>query len=160
MVNSSIGKYFVKNVATDTYEDVSVKFDGVSILSLEGMDALGKALNVYLEQWIDGTVDFEIAGDTGKIVREKTDIKVTYICGNRYTDTVGFDAEVANNAFRAFMTETDIWIRSLYYDKQVHCVCIDKSEPKTVKLKRGANSFIIGEITLKCLETPSVVPAQ
>lgn len=157
-VNSSIGKYFVKNTANGTYQDVSVQFDGVSILSLDGMASIGKALNVYIEQWMDGTVDFEITGGGSSIVRENADLKVVYICGNRYTDTANFDAETANDTFLAYMTGTDIWLRSKYYNKDVHCVSVDKVEPKTVKLQRGSNSYIIGEFTLKCLGKPTAIP--
>jgi hypothetical protein len=50
-----------------------------------------------------------------------------------------------------------VWIKSTYVGKQVHCVAIDKVEPKTVKLKRGANEYILGEIQLQALGVPTAV---
>jgi hypothetical protein len=50
-----------------------------------------------------------------------------------------------------------VWIKSSYVGKQVHCVDIDKVEPKTVKLKRGANEYILGEIPLQTLGAPTAV---
>ena len=155
---TNTGKYYVKNSASGTFQDVSTKFDGVHVLSVENIGSKGKAINVYMQQWMSGETDFMITGSTGKIIRENVDIKLVFICGDRYASSLTFDAETAKDEFVDFMTETDVWIRSTYYGKDVHCVCVDKVEPKTVKLKRGNNTYILGEITLKCLEKPTSIP--
>lgn len=148
-------KYFVKNTASGTYVDVSTLYDGVNILAVNGFDAKGKSINTYYEQWIDGGVDFMITSNNGHIVREMVDITVVFIVGQRYADTT-IDTQTVYDSFVDHMTDTDVWVASKYVGKQVHCVAMDKVEPKTIKLHRGVDSYILGEITLKALEKPTV----
>lgn len=154
MAKKISNKYFVKNSANGSFTDVTTLFDGVSILAVEGLDAKGRSLNVYYEQWITGGTDFMITSNNGQIVRENVDIKVVFIVGQRYANAT-IDTQSVYDTFVGYMTNTDVWIKSSYVGKQVHCVCIDKVEPKSVKLHRGDNTYILGEITLKCLETPT-----
>ena len=149
-------KYFVKNTENGSFADVTTLFDGVNILAVEGFDAKGKALNVYVEQWIDGGTDFMITSNNGQIVRENVDIKVVFVVGQRYANAT-IDTQTVYDSFVDYMTNTDVWIKSAYVGKQVHCVSIDKFEPKTVKLHRGGNSYILGEIQLNTLEPPTTV---
>jgi hypothetical protein len=95
-----------------------------------------------------------ITSNNGQIVRENVDIKVVFIVGRRYANAT-IDTQNVYDSFVDYMTNTDVWVKSSYVGKQVHCVCIDKVEPKTIKLHRGGNTYILGEIQLKCLETPS-----
>lgn len=156
MVKKITNKYFVKNSANGSFTDVTTLFDGVNILAVEGFDSRGKALNVYVEQWIDGGTDFMIASNNGQIVRENVDIKVVFIVGQRYAnDTI--DTQSVYDSFVGYMTNTDVWIKSSYVGKQVHCVAIEKIEPKTIKIHRGDNSYILGEIQLKTLEMPTPI---
>lgn len=150
------GKYFLKNTENGNYSDVTTLFDGVNILAVEGFDARGKALNVYVEQWIDGGTDFMITSDDGQIVRENTDITITFIVGQRYANAT-IDTQTVYDSFVDYMTNTDVWIKSSYVGKQVHCVCIDNVEPTTIKLHRGNNTYILGKIQLKTLETSSSI---
>ena len=146
-------KYFVKNSANGSFVDVTTLFDGVSILAIEGLDSRGKALNVYIEQWITGGTDFMITSNNGQIVRENVDIKVVFIVGQRYSNTT-IDTKSVYDSFVDYMTNTDVWVKSSYVDKQVHCACIEKIEPKTIKLHRGGDTYILGEIQLRTLESP------
>lgn len=150
------GKYFLKNTGNGNYSDVTTLFDGVNILAVEGLDARGKALNVYVEQWITGGTDFMITSNNGQIVRENVDIKVVFIVGQRYANAT-IDTQTVYDSFVDYMTNTDVWIKSSYVGKQVHCVCIDNVEPTTIKLHRGNNTYILGNIQLKTLETPSSI---
>lgn len=149
-------KYFIKNSANGSFIDVTTLFDGVNILAVEGFDARGKALNVYIEQWMDGGTDFMITSNNGQIVRENVDIKVVFIVGQRYANAT-IDTQTVYDSFVDYMTNTDVWIKSAYVGKQVHCVSIDKVEPKTIKLHRGGNSYILGEIQLNTLGSPTTV---
>lgn len=149
-------KYFVKNTANGSFVDVTTLFDGVDILAVEGFDSRGKALNVYVEQWITGGTDFMITSNNGQIVRENVDIKVVFIVGQRYANAA-IDTQSVYDTFVDYMTNTDVWIKSTYVGKQVHCVAIEKVEPKTVKLKRGVNEYILGEIQLQALGAPASV---
>lgn len=156
MAKKITNKYFVKNTANGSFADVTTLFDGVNILSVEGFDSRGKALNVYVEQWIDGGTDFMITSNNGQIVRENVSIKVVFVVGQRYANST-IDTQTVYDSFVDYMTNTDVWIKSMYFGKQVHCVAIDKVEPKTVKLKRGANEYILGEIPLQTLGAPTAV---
>ena len=156
MAKKITNKYFVKNTANGSFADVTTLFDGVNILSVEGFDSRGKALNVYVEQWIDGGTDFMITSNNGRIVRENVSIKVVFVVGHRYANST-IDTQTVYDSFVDYMTNTDVWIKSMYVGKQVHCVAIDKVEPKTVKLKRGANEYILGEIPLQTLGAPTAV---
>ena len=156
MAKKITNKYFVKNTANNSFVDVTTLFDGVNVLAVEGLDAKGKALNVYVEQWITGDTDFMITSNNGQIVRENVDIKVVFIVGQRYANNT-IDAQSVYDSFVDYMTNTDVWIKSSYVGKQVHCVCIDKVEPKTIKLHRGGDSYVLGEIQLNTLESPTTV---
>lgn len=147
-------KYFVKNTASGSYSDVTTLFDGVNVLSVGNMSAIGKAVNIYTAQWVDSqTEDMIIAGDN--VIRENVDITVTFVVGQRYANAT-IDTQAVYDAFVNYMTNTDVWIRSAYVGKQVHCVALDGFEPKTVKLQRGSESYILGEIKLHTIEKPSL----
>lgn len=154
MAKKITNKYFVKNSASGSFADVTTLFDGVSVLAIEGLDSCGRALNVYIEQWITGGTDFMITSNNGQIVRENVDIKVVFIVGQRYANAT-INTQSVYDSFVNYMTNTDVWVKSSYVGKQVHCVATDKVEPKTVKLHRGGNTYILGELQLKCLESPS-----
>lgn len=156
MAKKITNKYFIKNSSSGSFVDVTTLFDGVNVLAVEGLDAKGKALNVYVEQWITGGTDFMITSNNGQIVRENVDIKVVFIVGQHYANAA-IDTQSVYNSFIDYMTNTDVWIKSTYVGKQVHCVCIDKVEPKTIKLHRGGNSYILGEIQLNTLEPPTTI---
>ena len=155
MAKKLSGKYYLKNTSNGSYSDVTTLYDGVNILSIEGIDALGKSINTYVEQWMSGGVDFLITSNNGVIVREMVDIKVVFVVGQRYATTVGIDPQTVYDNFVSYMTNTDIWIKDTYVGKQVHCVCIDGVEPQSIKLKRGNDSYLLGSISLHCLEKPT-----
>lgn len=146
-------KYFVKNTINGNFADVTNLFQGVCVLAVEGMNSKGRSINTYVEQWMDGTTDFMITSDNGVIARENVDIKVVFIVGQRYASTT-IDAQTVYDSFVDYMTNTDVWVKSEYMGKAVHCVATDKFDPKTIKLHRGMDSYILGEITLKTLEKP------
>ena len=156
MAKKITNKYLVKNTANSSFADVTTLFDGVNILAVEGFDSRGKALNVYIEQWVTGDTDFMITSNSGQIVRENVSIKVVFVVGQRYANST-INTQTVYDSFVDYMTNTDVWIKSMYFGKQVHCVAIDKVEPKTVKLKRGANEYILGEIPLQTLGAPTAV---
>jgi hypothetical protein len=149
------GIYYVKNTENGAWNEISTLFDGVRILSISGLFSKGKAINVYTEKWLTGGTDFMITSDDGIIVREDVDIKVTFIVSKRYATNHNIDESSVYNSFLDYMTNKDIWIKSKYAKRQVHCVATEKTEEKNIKLNRGNNSYIIGEIPLHCLEKPS-----
>lgn len=156
MAKKNSGKYYLRNTANGAFIDVTQMFDGVNILSINGFDARGKALNVYLEQWVTGETDFQIASEDGQIVRENLDITVVFVVGERYANGA-IDTQSVYDRFVDFMTNTDVWVRSRYVNKQVHCVALDGVEPKSVRLMRGNDSYILGEMKLRCIGQPAAI---
>lgn len=159
MAKKFSGKYFLKNTANGDFSDVTTLFDGVNILAMDGFDSRGKALNIYTAQWINSqTEDFLITTDDDNgnpvVVRENVDITVVFIVGQRYASG-NIDAQTVYDAFVDYMTNSDVWIASRYVGKHVHCVALDKVTPKTVKLHRGGDTYILGELTLHTLEKPT-----
>lgn len=156
MASSTTGKYKIKNTASGSWSNPP---SGVQILIVEGMTSKGKAVNIYTAQWVnEQDEDFLITtrdqSDNPIVIRENVDVKVTFIVGQRYANTT-IDVQSVYDSFVDYMTNTDVWIASTYVGKQAHCVALDKVEPKTVRLKRGTNSYIIGEITLHTIGKPT-----
>jgi hypothetical protein len=76
----------------------------------------------------------------------------------RYTDNESlFDEQNVYDAFVDYMTSKDVWFASAYVNRQIHAVASADAKPKEVKIKRGVNSYIIGEITLHALEAATPV---
>lgn len=158
-MNTSSGKYYVKNTESGTFTDITSQFDGVAILKMEGLLAKGKPVNIYTEQWIDSQEeDFMITTyDTNEqpvVIRENTDVEITFIIRQKYASTT-IDVLTQHDNFVSYMTDTDVWVKSAYLgNKYAHCVCLSDYKPTTVELDRGDNSYIMGTITLHCLDAP------
>lgn len=153
------GKYFVKTTADGQYTDITTLVDGVRILSVGGMLSKGKAVNIYNEQWVNSQEeDFLIADEdefgNPLVIRENIDIDVTFIVGQRYAST-DIDVCEVHDAFISMLTGSDLWLRSAYTKKEVHCACLGDYAPTTVKLSRGDNSIILGTIKLHTLDAPN-----
>ena len=170
--NRLYNKYLLKNTASGQYADVSAvqsgAFKGVKILSVTGMQELGKTKNVYTASWeYEDEEDFEIvmqdSSDTKKIIRENVDITITFAVRKKYAsfanqqEAYSFDVRAVHDALVHYMTNSDIWIRSLYNGLQVHCVCLDKYEPTLIKLKRGDESCMLGALTMHCINKPTII---
>lgn len=163
MANDLTGVYYAKNTANGTYTDITSLYDGVRILQMEGFNAKGKPVNIYNAQWLDSQEeDFMITTENSGnpvVIRENVDIKITFVVKQKYaTNTI--DVMTQHDAFVGYMTNSDVWIKSAYVgNKEVHCVCLEKYEPTTMKLQRGTDSWAMGTITLHTLDAPTIVPA-
>lgn len=154
MNNDLKGVYFAKNTSDGTFQDITTLFDGVRVLQVSGVAAKGKAVNVYNEQWIDSQQeDFMITTNNGVIIRENVDIEITFLVHQRYA-TSTIDVKTQHDLFVAFLTNTDVWIKTAYQNDAIaHCVCLDGYEPTTMKLKRDSNTnYALGTIKLHCLD--------
>ena len=135
-------------------------FDGVAVLKLDGMLAKGEPVNVYTAQWIDSQQeDFMIttldSSDNPVVVRKNVDLELTFIVRQKYA-TGTIDVQTVHDNFVDYITGSDVWLKSSYVgNKYVHCVCLKEYKPTTVKLGRGDNSYIMGTITLHCLDAPT-----
>lgn len=148
-------KYFLKQDESDEYNDVATLFDGVRILQVSGMNSRGEAINVYNEQWIDGSTDFTIASEDGEIKRKNPTIEVTFVVSDRYADDESIDTQTQYDAFIDYLCGRDLWIKSSYTDKEVRCYCNDEYEPTSIKLKRGhGKNYILGSIKMETLMRP------
>lgn len=151
-MNDLSGKYFVRKSASSAWEDVTTKFSGVKILSIDGFNEIGDAKNIYTAQWVDTQdEDYILAGNS--VVRANTDLSVTFIVGNRYGAS---NPQAVHDEFIDYMcNQGDLYIRSAYTGKYAHVVCLKGYKPTTQRLHRGADSYILGTITLHMLNAPT-----
>lgn len=158
-MNNSSNRFFAKNTESGTFQDITTMFDGVAVLKLDGMLAKGEPVNVYTAQWIDSQQeDFMITtldgSDNPVVVRKNVDLELTFIVRQKYA-TGTIDVLTVHDNFVNYITGSDVWLKSSYVgNKYVHCVCLKDYKPTTVKLGRGDNSYMMGTITLHCLDAP------
>ena len=146
------GKYFVRKSSSSAWEDITSKFSGVKILSVDGFNEIGDAQNVYTAKWVNSqTEDYHLSG--GTIIRGNVDLSVTFVVGERYGAS---DTQTVHDAFINYMCmQGDLYIRSVYVNKYAHVVCLKPYKPTTQRLHRGVNSYILGTITLHMLNAPT-----
>lgn len=158
-MNESKNRYYVKNTENGTFQDITVLFDGVAVLKVDGFLKRGKPVNIYTAQWVDEQEeDFLITtldgNDNPVVIRENMDIEITFIVRQKYA-TGTINVLSTHDNFVDYMTGSDVWIKSSYMgNKNVHCVCMHEYAPTTVMLDRGDKSYIMGTITLHCLSAP------
>lgn len=158
-MNYSKNRFFVKNTQSGTFQDITTMFDGVAVLKLDGMLAKGEPINIFTQQWLSNQKeDFLITtldgNDNPVVVRKNVDLELTFIVRQKYA-TGTIDVQTVHDNFVDYITGSDIWLKSSYVgNKYVHCVCLKDYKPTTVKLGRGDNSYIMGTITLHCLDAP------
>lgn len=158
-MNESKNRYFVKNTESGTFQDITTLFNGVAVLKVDGFLAKGKPVNIYTAQWVNSqSEDFLIIDEndgTPVVIRENVDIAITFIVKQKYA-TSTIDVQSVHDAFIDYMTGSDIWIRSSYVgNKYVHCVCLQDYKPTIYKLQRGSDSWMMGTLTLHCLNAPT-----
>ena len=161
-MNTSSNKYYVKKTENGTYNDITVLFDGLAVLKVDGLASKGKPVNIYTAQWImeqeeDFLIPLTDEHDIPIIIRENTNIEITFIIRQKYAASqIPIDVLSVHDNFIQYMTSSDLWIKSEYIGgKAVRCVCLSEYKPTTMKLERGEKSYIMGTITLHCLNEPS-----
>jgi hypothetical protein len=159
-MNNSRGKYFIKRASGDTYTDITTMFDGVAVLSLDGMGGVGDSLNVFTQQWVESqTEDFKITkqeSGSDVIIRKNVDITLTFAVGRRYTNKL-ISERLVYDAFVDYVTNGDFYIKSVYANKEAHVICLKGFKPTAVKLNRGWGSYIMATIELHTLDNPNTV---
>lgn len=160
-MNNSSNRYFIKNTSDGVFTDITTLFDGVAVLKVDGMLAKGRPVNIYTAQWINSQEeDFLITTldehDNPVVIRENVDLEITFIVRQKYA-TGTINVQSVHDNFVDYMTGSDVWIKSSYLgNKYVHCVCLKEYKPTTIMLERGANSYIMGTLTLHTLEAPKI----
>lgn len=158
--------YLVKFSEDGNYTDITALVDGVRILKIDGFLNVGKPVNVYTAHWVDSQEeDFMITtlddDENPVVVRENVDIEITFIVGNKYAENpLLVDVNKKHDEFIRLMTYNDLWIKSNYVDREVHCVCLEEYSPTLIKLHRGQRSYIMGTIKLHTLDKPSPTPTN
>ena len=159
-MNHSSNRFFAKNTESGTFQDITTMFDGVAVLKLDGMLAKGEPINIFTQQWLSNQKeDFLITtlddNDNPVVIRKNVDLELTFIVRQKYA-TGTIDVQTIHDNFVDYITGSDVWLKSSYVgNKYVHCVCLKDYKPTTVKLGRGDNSYIMGTITLHCLDAPT-----
>lgn len=160
MANKSSGRYYAKNTENGTFEDITTLFDGVAVLKVDGFNAKGKPINIFTQQWLSNQKeDFLITtlddNNNTIVIRENVDLEITFIVRQKYA-TGTIDVQTVHDNFVDYITGSDVWLKSSYVgNKYVHCVCLKEYKPTTVKLGRGDSSYMMGTITLHCLDAPT-----
>lgn len=157
MAQDITNKYFVKR-GSQQFAPISQLFAGVRILKFDGFTSIGEAKNIYTESWVNSqtedcmvTTKETVQGDVVDVViRNNVDLEMTFIVGEKYG---AVDVRNAHDAFIAYMTDGELYVRSEYVDRTMRCVCLKEYKPTTVRLQRGGNSYIIGTITLHTLDS-------
>jgi len=141
-------KYYVRR-GNQEFATIASLFGGVRILKIEGMTGVGSAKNIYTASWVDSqSEDYMVVGDS--VVRENVDINITFIVSNKYG---AVDVRQQHDAFVAYMTDGELYLKSDYIGRTLLCVCLKDYKPTTEHLKRtGNNDYIIGTITLHALD--------
>lgn len=159
MANESKNRFYAKNTINGNFTDITTLFDGVAVLKLDGVNAKGKPINIFTEQYLNSQKeDFLITtvDNLGNpvVIRENVDIDITFIVMKKYaTNQNNFDVLSVHDAFVAYMTNSDVWLKTAYSGNKIaHCICLKEYKPTTVKLQRGDKSYMMGTITLHTLE--------
>lgn len=151
-------KYYVRKSTSEAWRDV-VDFQGVRVLKVSGFGGLGKAVNIYTAQWVNSQAE-DVAVTTLNaqqqpvVIRENVNVEITFAVSPRYA-TGAIDVQTQHDAFVDYMTSSPLYIRSLYANRDVYCVCLESYKPTMQKLHRGFDSYMTGTITLHTLNAPS-----
>lgn len=151
----------MRKTSSAQWEDVTDKWNGVKILSIGGFNEQGEAINVFRQQWMDGSEDIEVTeqDDQGNDVirRSNVDINLTFIVARRYASSI-IDEQTVYNSVIAYMCKSgSFYIKSLYEGMQVQVISLKSVKPTAKKLHRGQNSFIMTTIELHCKEEPTMI---
>ena len=164
MNNELKGKYYVKKGSNDNYTDITTMFDGVRVLSLDGFNEVGEAVNVFTQQWVDSQAeDFMVTKQvtnnnttTDVVIRKNVDLSMTIIVSRRYA-TNSIDEQTVFNSLKNYMCgHGDFYIWSKYTNMEAHVVSLSSFKPTTQKLNRGNKSYILITIPLHCLDLATV----
>ncbi len=142
-------KYYVRR-GDQEFATIASLFGGVRILKIEGMTGVGSAKNIYTASWVDSqSEDYMVVGDS--VVRENVDINITFIVSNKYG---AVDVRQQHDAFVAYMTDGELYIKSDYTGRTLRCVSLKDYKPTTVHIKRegSGNDYIIGTISMHTLD--------
>ena len=170
--------YLVKK-GSDSYATIASKFNGVRILKIDGYLAKGKPINIYTAQWVDNqTEDCIVTLEDSSthapiVIRENVDLDITFIVSEKYftptQQTPTIDVAAVHDSFVDYMTTGEVYLKSLYVNREVRCICLKEYKPTTTKLNRptaasfngGQNTiafgqnYIIGTISLHTLTAPN-----
>lgn len=159
MSNNLTGKYFIRKSTSGSWEDVTTKWAGVKVLSIDGFNELGEAINVFKQQWMDGTEDITVTEQDGQgndvIRRANVDLNLTFIVSRRYAPTEINEKTVYDNVINYMCKTGAFYIKSVYTGMQANVICLKAVKPTVQKLNRGSNSFIMATIELHCKSAPT-----
>ena len=155
MAQELTNKYFVSTNGT-TWEDVTTKWNGVKILSIDGFNERGEAVNIYAEQWqTSQNEDFMVTSANGSVIRKNVDLTVTFIVSRRYASSVIDEQSVYDSVVSYMCDNGAFYIKSAYTNKYAKVACLKSFKPTSQKLNRGKASYILTTVTLHTLDVPT-----
>lgn len=146
------GKYFVKK-GTDAYLDFCIKWAGLTIASITGLDGQGKPKNIYRQSWINSGTDDVYIPDT--VYYETPEITISFIIRDMDDD---ISVKAVHDSFISYMTSNKVTIKSLYNMKEISCICEKEYTPTDSKYSDiPKRSWVNGTITLQAVSKPVTV---
>ena len=155
--------YLVKRGDQD-FRTISSMFAGVRILKIDGFTSKGKPVNIYTAQWVDSqTEDYMVTKQVTQdeetydvVIRENVDLNITFIVDDKIrqgSSTPATDVRTMHDSFVSYMTDGELYIKSLYTERIMRCVCLKEYKPTTERLKRvSGQNYIIGTLSLHTLD--------
>lgn len=136
--------YYVKK-GTDTYQDFTTKWVGLTILKMDGFDKKGKSKNIYTQSWVNSQNEDVYIPDV--VYFENPDVAISFRVDDFESSSV--DVQSVHDSFINYMMNNKVVIKTLYLDKEATFICNSEYEPTTKQLKRLAgNNYILGTITM------------
>ena len=145
--------YYVKQ-GTDSYQDFTTKWVGLTILKMDGFNKKGKAKNIYTRSWINSANDDVYVPDV--VYFENPDMSISFMVND--FDNHSVNVEAVHDSFIDYMTTHKVMIKTLFLDKEATFICNAEYEPTTIALKRSVgNNYILGTLTMHRVTTTTSV---
>lgn len=157
MVGNEIYYVKLKDEAEAAYQDMTVKWPGLVVQSIEGLASRGTPKNIYTAEWVNSnTLDVDVPDE---VFYEAGDIEITFYISDFQDHSV--DPTVVHKNFIDYMTSKQVSIWSKYLNLANNFVFLYTYEPSSTKLMRppGGN-FIQGTLKLKAINSVPTVKTQ
>lgn len=137
-------KYFIKQ-GTESFQDITTKWVGLTLLKIDSLSKRGKAKNIYVGSWINSNTEDVFVPDT--VCFENPDIDFSFIV--RDFDDHSINVQNVHDSFIDYMMNHKVTIKSLYENKSADFVCQSDYKPTDMRLKRSlGQNYILGTITM------------
>ena len=146
-------KYLIKQ-GTESYQDFTTKWVGLTLLKIDNFNKDGKAKNIYTQSWINSNNEDVYVPNT--VYFEQPDVDFTFII--RDSDNHSIDVQTVHNSFITYMRTHKVTIKSLYAMKEADFVCLSDYKPTITNVKRAlGQNYIMGTITMHRVTSSTII---